>query len=199
MTTDDKNELRRMMRERRTALPEPERRRFSHLITERLLHWPAFQTAQVVLLYAGVGSEVATDELTRRALAQGKKVLMPRCLPATRELLLVPITAWDELEPGFYGLLEPPLPTKPVPERPDLVVVPGVAFDPAGYRIGYGGGYYDRLLAHLGRVITVGLAFEVQVLPALPHASHDVPLAFIATEERLIPGRDWPARVEALG
>ncbi|MDK2927180.1 MAG: 5-formyltetrahydrofolate cyclo-ligase [Bacillota bacterium] len=198
MTQEAKAELRRRVLARRDALAPSERQRLSRAITERLLAWPLFQSARVVLLYAGVRSEVATEELTRSSLALGKAVLMPRCLPATHELILVPIAAWEELEPGFCGLLEPPAPAEPPETPPDLVVVPGVAFDLLGYRIGYGGGYYDRLLARLGRVPSVGLAFEVQVLDRVPHGEHDRPVAFVATEARLVPGRDWPAHVEAI-
>lgn len=196
---DKKKELRRKILACRDALLPHERHEKSELITERILAWPAYQEARTVLLYAGVRSEVETEALTRQSLKAGKRVLMPRCVPATRDLILVPIQKWEELERGFFGLLEPPLPTTPIaPEEPDLVVVPGVAFDADGFRLGYGGGYYDRLLRRLGTHLSVALAFELQLVPRVPRAAHDLPVAYVATEKRLIASRVWQSYVEAL-
>lgn len=195
---EEKRKLRQEVLARREAMPLAARLEKSQRITERLLRWPLYQRARTVLLYAGVRSEVATEELVKKSLASGKQVLMPRCLPKTRELLLVPISAWEELRPSFYGLLEPPPPARLDPLQPDLVVVPGVAFDTAGYRLGYGGGYYDRLLRRLNRTPTVGLAFELQIVPLVPREAHDVPLHFVITENRLIASRNGLLGVEGL-
>lgn len=193
---EEKRKLRQEILAKREAIPAGARLEKSQRIAERLLAWLPYQRARTVLLYAGVRSEVATEELVERSLAAGKQVLMPRCLPETRELLLVPISAWEELKPSFYGLLEPPLPAELHPVQPDLVVVPGVAFDTSGYRLGYGGGYYDRLLEGLNRPTTVGLAFEVQIVPLVPREAHDVPLDFVVTESRFIAGRNGLLSVE---
>jgi 5-formyltetrahydrofolate cyclo-ligase len=196
---EEKRKLRQEILARREAIPAAERLEKSQKITQRLLTWPAYQHTRIVLLYAGVRSEVATEELVKKSLAAGKQVLMPRCLPETRQLLLVPISAWEELKPSFYGLLEPPPPAEFNPVQPDLIVVPGVAFDLCGYRLGYGGGYYDRLLWCLNRTTTVGLAFEAQIVPQVPRETHDVPLDFVVTESRFIAGRNGPLSVEGIG
>jgi 5-formyltetrahydrofolate cyclo-ligase len=196
---EEKRKLRQEILARREAIPAAERLEKSQKITQRLLTWPAYQHTRIVLLYAGVRSEVATEELVKKSLAAGKQVLMPRCLPETRQLLLVPISAWEELKPSFYGLLEPPPPAEFNPVQPDLIVVPGVAFDLCGYRLGYGGGYYDRLLWCLNRTTTVGLAFEAQIVPQVPRETHDVPLDFVVTESRVIAGRNGPLSVEGIG
>ncbi len=171
-------------------MPSEERRRRSRRIVERLFATAEFRSAASVAFYASWKSEVATHEAIRRALAEGKRVWLPKVATAPRRLLLAPISDPDrELRPGAYGILEPPpeRAVEVVQAQVDLVVVPGVAFGEHGERLGYGQGYYDRLLAQLpDRVVTVGLAFEVQVFPCLPQDPHDVPVQLIITEERIL-------------
>lgn len=152
----------------------------------RLLAWPLYQQAEKVLLFASVRSELDTRFLAEESLRLGKRVAMPRCLPKSRSLLLLKIESWEDLKPSYYDLLEPS-PTAPaIPASElDLIVVPGVIFSPSGYRIGYGGGYYDRLMAEFANVPTVGLAFELQVIPTVPRDVHDKPVDFLVTEERI--------------
>jgi len=122
--------------------------------------------------------------MIRQTLAEGKRVVLPKVTGKT--LALVEIGNFDrDVSPGAWGILEPDS-GKPV-ELKDiaLVVVPGAAFDLRGNRIGYGAGYYDKLLAQY-RGMTVALAFECQIVPDVPADSHDVPVRKIVTETRVI-------------
>lgn len=134
----------------------------------------------------GVGPEVATRPILERAWAGGKRVACPRVEWRPRGLASYEVTALDELSEGRRGLLEPdPDRTEPVEERFDLVLVPGLAFDRRGGRIGYGAGLYDRFLAGTG-ALKVALAYSLQVLDSVPVEPHDVPVDRILTEQESI-------------
>jgi 5-formyltetrahydrofolate cyclo-ligase len=133
--------------------------------------------------------EVETRPLVEKALEAGCRVVLPRVSPEGG-LLLYPVEDLStDLEPGAFGIEEPCLDGRaPVePEEVDCFVVPGVAFDESGRRCGRGRGFYDRLLARRSSgALTVGLAFECQMEPAVPAEKHDVALDFICTERRTI-------------
>lgn len=183
----DKATLRRTLVAARDA--EPDRDAKSHQIAARIEAMPAFRRAGMVFSYVGVKSEVATMPILERALALGKRVAVPVC--RGHGLDLVRIDRLADLAPAPFGLLEPPTalcgPDRLVaPSMGELVLVPGVGFDRAGGRLGYGRAYFDRLLGQLGPgAVAVGLAFECQVVDRIPMESHDVPMKWLATEAAL--------------
>ena len=139
-----------------------------------------------MVLHAGLGAEVDTAELVRLAEAAGKRVAWPRLAAAGREMDFATCRA-TELVPGPARALQPPddAPRVSVSEV-DVVVVPGVAFDVRGGRLGRGRGHYDATLARLpARAWKVGLAFDAQIVDAVPSEPHDTPLDAIVTETRL--------------
>ncbi len=148
---------------------------------------PAFFSARTVALYAPLGAEMDTAAIASRALAEGKKVAFPRTVPGRRQLVFANCRT-EDLITGPLGAREPPSGAPVVPIRSiDLVVVPGVAFDGSGRRLGRGGGYYDATLAELPRsAARVGLAFEAQIVPAVPAEPHDALLDMVVTERRVI-------------
>lgn len=174
----------------RDALPEEERRKRSRVIHERLRGLSCFQEAKVALFYASFRSEVETFELIEGWLSVGKMAFLPVVVPDQKRIVITRILGLDELRPGFREIPEPGREQlRPASvEDVELIVVPGVAFDLNGHRLGYGGGYYDRFLSGLaGRSIEkIGLAFELQLLPELPASAHDVKVDAIVTEERII-------------
>ncbi|EGY25136.1 5-formyltetrahydrofolate cyclo-ligase [Desulfovibrio sp. A2] len=204
--------LRRTMLARRAALPPEEAARLGHAAQEALLASPAWQAARQVLLYVAVRNETATARLLDAAWAHGKQVLLPRCVtsapqadaaaPAANydnEMCLAPCACAADLRPGRYGIAEPAPDRCPAIDMdaapgsassfaPDLAVIPGVAFDRQGNRLGHGAGYYDRFLAHpaMARTALVGLAYAFQIVPALPVAPWDRPVHALCTEEGLI-------------
>jgi 5-formyltetrahydrofolate cyclo-ligase len=181
--------LRRQMLARRDGVPAAIRVAASAAIAARIAMLPEFAAANAVLLTLPFRSEWDTLPLVVAALAAGKTVAMPRVDAKTRMLELHAITdPVRDIVGGFQGIPEP-LPDRPrVPrEAIDFVLVPGVAFDRSGRRLGYGGGYYDRLLPLLPpRAARVVGAFELQLVDRVPAAPHDVAVDAIVTESRTL-------------
>jgi 5-formyltetrahydrofolate cyclo-ligase len=186
---DAKLALRRETLARRDALPPEARSAASKAIVERIAALPEFDGATAVLLTLAFRSEWNTVVLVRTALAAGKTVAVPRVDVEARMLELHALSDPErEIVAGHMGIPEP-LPESPrVPRAAiDFVLVPGVAFDLAGRRLGYGAGYYDRLLPLLSpRAARVAGAFELQVVDRVPAAPHDVGVDTIVTELRTL-------------
>ena len=181
--------LRREVLTARDALSAEARAAAAHAIAARVAALPSFAAARNVLLTLAFRSEWETGLLVRTALAGGKGVAVPRVNPATRMLELHALSDLErDIRPGHLGIPEP-LPTCPrvAPAAIDWVLVPGVAFDLEGRRLGYGGGYYDRLLPLLPREAprVVG-TFDLQVVARVPAAPHDLGVDTIVTESRTI-------------
>ena len=171
----------------RRALPLDRRKQHAAAMCAQLTAHPAFQGARVILAYAALRFELDPQGVVEQAWLQGKTVCLPRVVTEPRGLTLHAFRQGDALiESGF--VVREPLPSAPVvaPSDVDLVLVPGLAFDGRGQRLGYGQGYYDRLLPTLPRATRIGLAYELSLLPEVPSAAHDVPVHYIATERRLI-------------
>lgn len=172
--------LRQRLLQLRHALPAEVVARESALIQQRFLALPEFAAARSVALYSPIRGEVATAELFRAVLAAGKRALFPRLVGSHLEFVVV--TELGQLVPGRFGIPEPQAGAPVSLAAIDLMAVPGVAFDRCGHRIGYGQGYYDRLL-HRQRhgCCLAGLAFDLQLLAALPAEGHDVRMDLILT------------------
>ncbi len=158
------------------------------MIEERFFGLREVRSARTVLFFASFRSEVDTFGMICRSLDHGKKVVLPRV--NARELELLEIMAIGELAPGYMGIPEPFISSA---ERQvsvndiDVIIVPGAVFDDCGNRIGYGGGYYDRLLSHLqSNTIVIAPAYEEQVIPSVPAEPHDRKVHIIITDKRTI-------------
>lgn len=185
----NKAELRERIIAKRLSMDAEEVEAKSRIIVGRVKGLAAFQEAGLIFSYVAFRQEVETRGLITAALAAGKRVAVPLVDKANRRLLAMEITDLGELAPGLWGILEP----KPETRRPvepadiDLVIVPGVAFDRSGNRLGYGGGYYDRFLPTLRPgAQTVALAYSFQVVEALTPGPSDVPVRCVVTEEEVI-------------
>ncbi len=180
----------------RDSLPTEARHRKSRAITERLLALPEFSGSRSVFAYVSFRSEVETLDLIAHCLHKGVVVSVPLTLPAEHRLLPYAITEPSkDLAPGYCSIPEP-LPTLPLvdPASIEVVVAPGSVFDVHGGRLGYGGGYYDRFLQSAApQALRIGLAFDLQVVAAVPLESHDQQLDYLITETRTIQmGRTTP-------
>jgi 5-formyltetrahydrofolate cyclo-ligase len=153
----------------------------SLLIQARLMRSPEFREAAAIALYSPVQNEVFTEQVFRQALKQGKSVVYPRVRGSDLEFVQVGDPA--ELAPGAFGVLEPTGSRVVSPACLDLVVVPGVAFDRAGHRLGYGKGFYDRGLQGQGSCFLAGLCFELQIVDNLPAEAHDIRMDMVMTEK----------------
>jgi len=184
-------EAKRALRERvlrsRSALTPAERAMASRASADILETLPAWKTARAVALYVPMGAEVDTAELALRASAAGKRVAWPRLRESGLALGFASCEPSD-LVAGPAGTREPPSAAAPaLLEELDLVVVPGVAFDEEGRRLGRGRGHYDATLALLPeRTVRVGLAFELQMVERVPCEAHDVRLDAVVTERRVV-------------
>lgn len=190
----DKTALRSALRERRKNLSHEERRRLSRTASHHLLASPLWETAETVALYMALAEEIDTGLLLEQAWADGKSVLLPLCSKTVPGAMrLVPCLKKDALLPGPFGIAEPPRPVTDGPDPvPGLIIVPGLAFDDRGTRLGQGGGYYDRLLAKpaYADCFKLGLAYGFQVLPRLPRSAWDMPMQALCTENgimRIVP------------
>jgi 5,10-methenyltetrahydrofolate synthetase len=184
-----KRALRTRMIAARDALDAGARATASRAICARVEALPSFAAARVVLVTLPFGSEWDTRPLARAALASGKTLVVPRVNGATRMLELHAIgDITADVTPGYQGIPEP-LPTLPRVDAAtiDWVLVPGVAFSPDGRRLGYGGGYYDRLMILLlPATPRVAGAFDAQIAERIPAASHDLSVDMIVTESRIL-------------
>lgn len=168
-----KQALRARMRAALTALPPARRALQEELVTAAIQDDPAWRNASTVLLYRSVGTELSTVGLANAAWRMGKRVAFPRQTPDGLQLHVV--DAWSQFVPGRHGIPEPAAAAPPIsPSDVALAIVPGVAFDPAGGRLGRGGGDYDRLLPRLA--VAWGIAFDEQVIPEVPMEMHDQPV-----------------------
>lgn len=180
--TEEKKALRRSLLAARRACDAGFRAEADRRIAERLLASPCFQGAASVFCYVSLPWEVGTDAILREAFLRGKRVFVPRCSPGG-VMEACRIGSPDELVPGLYGI-PGPAPDAPAadPAEAELVIVPALAFDREGYRIGRGGGYYDRFLP---RTVCprAGLVYERFFLPSLPRDAFDARVDMLFTEE----------------
>ena len=173
----------------RDALDDDARIGAAQAISARIAALPAFAAAHTVLLTLPFRSEWDTRPLARAIIAAQRRLVVPRVDRTARMLVLHAIADLErDVEPGYLGIPEPrPACTIVAPTTVDLVIVPGVAFDAAGRRLGYGGGFYDRLVPLLrpGVALVAG-AFDEQIVAAVPTASHDARVPLVVTPTRVL-------------
>ncbi len=183
-----KNELRQQILSLRTALEPGEVIKKSLRVKHYLFSTQDYRAAQIILFYISYDNEVNTHPMIQACFKEGKRVVVPVSNTHETNLILSELRSWDDLAPGAYSILEPR--AESVREIPassiDLMIIPGVAFDLQGNRIGHGKGYYDRLLKTVDHVTRFGLAFEFQILERIPAEKHDIHMQKIITEDRII-------------
>lgn len=182
-----KKELRDRMKSRRAAIPIEEKAKMSAQIVSKLLALDEYRQAAMLLTYVPLSSEVNTYPLIEQALADGKRVAVPRCIEGKCHMEFYFIHGVGELEKGSFNLLEPrPRRERLYTHRDGFCVLPGLAFDRSGARLGYGRGYYDRFLQKFEGV-TAGVCFSPLLSEKpLPTGRYDVPANIIVTEKEMI-------------
>jgi len=185
---DGKREIRRRILTLRNAMPPGSIAVKSGEIVRRLTELREIRNSSTLMVFLSFGSEILTDDLIRWGWEEGKRIVVPLCRPEGRELTPCLVNGFDELEAGHYGIREPKADRLLVvpPGEIDAVLVPAVAFDRRGYRVGYGGGYYDRFLPKVPHAVRIGAAFACQIVPEVPIDLYDVQVERIATEEGII-------------
>lgn len=188
-----KNIMRKACLDRRKAMTTADMQKCGQAAQHALLATEMWANARQVALYMPVRAEMDTGLLLEDAWARGIQVLLPRCLPhASGQMDFVPCTSYKDLQAGLWGILEPSSECQPLPWdsndfSPSVAVIPALAYDVRGYRLGYGGGYYDRALIQPAFAASpcVGLCYAALVLPHIPTDAWDRPVNVLCTEEGL--------------
>lgn len=185
----DKEAIRRQMLMIRKAMTEAEAEGKSRIILDDLITLPEYRRCTHLMTYVSFQQEVSTLELLAWRLAEGKTTSVPYCMTQARELYAMEIDSLEDLAENTFGLLEP----RPghgriqAPSSIDLILLPGLAFDGNGNRIGFGAGYYDRFLARVpSHAVKIALAYSFQVLPEVPRYPWDIPADLIVTEQGIL-------------
>lgn len=164
----------------------------STAICERFLESEIYKNATLILTYVPMADEVNTSLITENALKDGKTVAAPRCEDKEGHMAFYEISSFSDLEKGTFGILEPKNYCKKILENDGaVIIVPAIAYDETGHRLGYGGGYYDRFLATCSH-ISVGLCYNELLTVNLPHFETDKAVNFIVTENRILAVKGEP-------
>jgi len=188
----DKRKLRRQMLDKRDSLTKSDRERRSRLIRERLWQWEAFRRADIILSYASFRSEVDTEKINQRILEEGRQLFLPKTFPERHEMVFYRIRGREDLVRGYQGIPEPVTgeifagAAREQQTGSVVMLMPGVAFDAGGNRLGYGGGYYDRYLTDYGENLddTCMLAFDIQFTERIEVEKCDIRPDRILTDRR---------------
>lgn len=190
-----KKRLREKLLKARDSIPTELKSVKESEIETRLFSLDGFKNAKTILMYVSFRSEVATRTCINTIIKLGKKLVLPLVDTRHKVLKLYEVKHTDELKPGYMGILEPGIlkDRRCSLKEIDLVIIPGTGFDPKGNRLGYGGGYYDKLLsmesrelAEVTHITTIALAFEEQIGEEIPSEPHDIKVDMIVTDKRVI-------------
>lgn len=186
--TKEKKALREAMRQKRDSMMPEDIQNLSREIFQRLRAHIIYQEAPVIYSYASFRSEADTWDFNRHILSDGKILALPKVL-GKENIEFYRITSMDQLVQGYMGIWEPGPECLLVKGLAGLILVPGLAFDSRLFRLGYGGGFYDRYLCG-GDLISCGAAFEDQIIDRVPRESFDYPLDYIVTERQMLKRMD---------
>lgn len=192
----DKKMLRKEILEKRNNLDLVKREEMDRKILNKFYETQYYKKAEKIFIYISYASEINTKEIINKALKDNKKIYVPRTEFKIRHMDAVEIKSLDNLEESSYGILEPSKEVPNIdPNELDLIVVPGVAFDKSGGRMGYGAGFYDRYFKkikkeNINKIVKLALAYEVQMLDKVPMNEQDVPVDYIITENEFIYASD---------
>jgi len=181
----EKRELRARVRAARDGLPAKMREALGALVIQKLFSVPGFVDAQTVLVFSSFGSEVPTAPILDRLHRENRRVALPRVRGDAMEARSY--RPGDPTVVASFGAMEPVDGVQMAPGDLDAVIVPGLAFDRRGFRVGYGGGHFDRFLERVrGDALTVGICFAVQLVDRVPTEPHDLPVRWVVTDREAI-------------
>lgn len=180
-----KKNIRKEMLQKRDMLSVIQVEELSNEIQSNVLHWDKFINSSTIMLYSDFKNEVITKGIIESCLEKNKKVILPKVIKESRDILPCLITGFNELNPGTYGIFEPDGINVIDKNEIELVIVPGVAFDASGYRIGYGAGYYDRFLKGYNG-IKAGICYSIQLVKNAWPDQFDIKMDYLITERGII-------------
>lgn len=172
----DKKELRKLMINKRNNMNKIEKIRKDNIIKNQLVSNEHYKNSSMIFIYLSYGSEINTIEYVKEFLKDGKRICVPRTNIKEKTMEAVEINSLEHLKKDKYGILEPDKSIKAVNKDDiDLIILPGVAFDKSGGRLGYGGGYYDKYLNSCSNDIwKIALCYDFQIVHKVPLEVHDV-------------------------
>ena len=170
----DKAQLRKEIREKKRAMTEADICRRSHILCEKFIESEAYKNANTIYGYLPYNQEVRTWDALQQALTDGKRVAVPKVYED--EMKFIYITDFSQIDTGYCGIPEPIIDEPVAKDKTALVLMPGLAFDREGHRIGYGGGFYDRFLSDEPDHPTLALCYNFQVKDSLPTEEFDIPV-----------------------
>ena len=189
----DKAYIRKEMEIKRNSISPEQRKLWSQSACAKAEILLESRSITAFMVYVSFRSELDLSRLIEWGWQTGRDVIAPRCIAEDRSMTLHYLRSWDDLMPGAYGIMEPnPAVTPPIDDgyAPDVVFVPGLAFDRQGGRLGYGGGYYDRFAETVirgaggqARTLWIGMSFEAQLMANVPLKEHDLIMNGMITEQ----------------
>lgn len=193
---EQKKQLRSQFKQIRDGIALNEKKAADRKIASVLLNSDAYKNSRTILSYVSMGSEADTYAIIAQALKDGKQVAVPKCDDNDGKMTFYVISSLDMLEKGFFSVMEP---------KPDicsvltdfgnsLCIVPGLAFDEYGYRIGYGKGYYDRFLSKHTEIFKIGIEYSFCIVSKLVSDAYDVAADMVITEKYTIMSKDREAK-----
>lgn len=183
----NKETLRKSMQEKLSELSKKERESISKKLQEKLFQSELWKKADSIGIYLSFGTEWDTREIIKQAWNMNKKIAIPKTIPSKKEMNFYQINDYSEVEKGHMGIEEPIVEKAQYVNKKeiDLLIVPGLIFSEKGYRIGFGGGYYDRFLADFIHP-TLSLVWSNQLVESIPINQYDLPVQYILTENGFI-------------
>lgn len=182
----DKKELRKILREKRRSIPKEQKDKYNKAISEKIIASDYFKKAEQVLVFASSGEEFDTRYIIERCRTEHKRVFYPRCLDKNGNMEFFKVDCTGDLEISSFNLLEPKPTCKPYrPKENDIVIVPALSCDRKKYRIGYGGGYYDRFLKEFNGV-SICPCYSEMLADTLPTDEYDIKISVVATDKEVL-------------
>jgi 5-formyltetrahydrofolate cyclo-ligase len=187
MMMQSKHEWRTNMKIKLKQIRDDEKVQLDQQILDHLYTYEPYLKAETIGLTVAKKDEINTKKIIEKAWTCKKRVAVPKCNPETKQMTFHYLTAWDQLESVYFGLEEPRPDETEIcpPEEIDLLLVPGLIFDRSGFRIGFGGGFYDRYLKRYKNA-TVSLAYHFQLVEKVPTETFDLPVETIITDEQIV-------------
>ncbi|GKU30413.1 5-formyltetrahydrofolate cyclo-ligase [Clostridium folliculivorans] len=183
----EKKEIRKKILEYRETIDENQRKMWDEEIFKSLINSDLYKRSNTIFAFVSFKSEVDTHKIINHALSNGKTICVPKINSKQEGIKIYKIDNFDQLKEGYFGILEPVESCEKVDSNTlDLILMPGVAFDRHGGRVGYGAAFYDRFLSNMSKqVYKVALAYDFQVMDTVPMDEHDVKIDGVITEREM--------------
>ena len=181
---EQKQNIRKQIKIFRDKLPQTKIIDKSEKIIQKLTEMEEYKTAKTIMAYVSLNIEVNTQNYIKNEILKGEKILLVPYLENDQIKASI-VEDFNDLEIGNYGVLEP-IDKKNYDNKIDIILIPGLAFDKKGFRLGFGKGYYDKFLKNHEDSIKIGLGFEEQIIDSLPIEPHDVAVDMIITEKKIL-------------